>query len=570
VTAVGNDLYIESIATGSASNYPYFLSATNVNPTLFPEPSFVSSSIGGQLDGGANQNSGSGSTIYSFTGSYDGVGNLTSYTDNGSGGKANGIMGTWSFTYDTLNRLATATVAANAPAPYAGKYGCWAYDSFGNRTVQSLQSSSCPAQSAFTWVYGANNRVTGVIPPGGTQPSPSPLTYDQAGNVQIDTGAGNQYLYDGEGRICAVSSPSGLGGNVMTGYIYDADGTRVAKGRISAWSCDPAANGFQTTNDYILGPGGQQVTEMAMDANNSMAWQYTNVYAAGSLIATYDNDGLHFYFNDPLGTRRAQTNYAGVLEQTCSSLPFGDGLSCSGGNLQAPTEHHFTGKERDAESGNDYFMARYYSSAMGRFLSPDWSAKAEPVPYAKLDDPQTLNLYAYVLNNPLTRTDPDGHFEAQWHFAITLTAGLMTGHGVIGSTKLAYQATMVDFRRGSQKSDAAHTNMHAMEGRKSNEKLQNATEARQGTHDVVSNAMKSGDTGLALHAVQDLAVPLHDGHAWTGVDGSFVKHFIGDNFPSLKTVGNALNNSIDVLQGKNPVQVPAPTPPPPTPDPKME
>jgi RHS repeat-associated protein len=68
-----------------------------------------------------------------------------------------------------------------------------------------------------------------------------------------------------------------------------------------------------------------------------------------------------------------------------------------------------TGKERDAESGNDYFEARYYSSAMGRFMSPDWSAKEEPVPYAKLDDPQSLNLYAYVQNNPLTRFDVDGH-----------------------------------------------------------------------------------------------------------------------------------------------------------------
>jgi len=46
---------------------------------------------------------------------------------------------------------------------------------------------------------------------------------------------------------------------------------------------------------------------------------------------------------------------------------------------------------------------------MGRFMSPDWSAKVEPVPYSKLDDPQTLNLYAYVTNNPLTRRDLDGH-----------------------------------------------------------------------------------------------------------------------------------------------------------------
>ena len=68
-----------------------------------------------------------------------------------------------------------------------------------------------------------------------------------------------------------------------------------------------------------------------------------------------------------------------------------------------------TGKERDSESGNDYFDARYYSSAMGRFMSPDWAAKASPVPYATFGDPQSLNLYAYVRNNPLTRVDADGH-----------------------------------------------------------------------------------------------------------------------------------------------------------------
>lgn len=72
----------------------------------------------------------------------------------------------------------------------------------------------------------------------------------------------------------------------------------------------------------------------------------------------------------------------------------------------------FTGKERDTESGNDYFGARYYASSMGRFMSPDWSAKVEPVPYAKLDNPQSLNLYEYVLNNPLHGVDPDGHCSA--------------------------------------------------------------------------------------------------------------------------------------------------------------
>jgi RHS repeat-associated protein len=68
-----------------------------------------------------------------------------------------------------------------------------------------------------------------------------------------------------------------------------------------------------------------------------------------------------------------------------------------------------TGKERDTESGNDYFGARYYASSMGRFMSPDWSEKPEAVPYADLENPQTLNLYSYMRNNPLSGTDPDGH-----------------------------------------------------------------------------------------------------------------------------------------------------------------
>lgn len=72
-------------------------------------------------------------------------------------------------------------------------------------------------------------------------------------------------------------------------------------------------------------------------------------------------------------------------------------------------QSRFPGKERDAESGNDYFGARYYASTMGRFITPDWASKAEPVPYARLDNPQTLNLYVYLRNNPLAGVDADGH-----------------------------------------------------------------------------------------------------------------------------------------------------------------
>ena len=74
-----------------------------------------------------------------------------------------------------------------------------------------------------------------------------------------------------------------------------------------------------------------------------------------------------------------------------------------------PIRNEFTGKERDTESGNDDFGARYYANSMGRWLSPDWDESPVAIPYADLSNPQTLNLYTYLSNNPLNRTDPTGH-----------------------------------------------------------------------------------------------------------------------------------------------------------------
>jgi RHS repeat-associated protein len=232
------------------------------------------------------------------------------------------------------------------------------------------------------------------------------ITYDAAGDVTVDMNTGNSYLYDGEGRICAVASTPMPSMTTMTGYLYDAEGRRVAKGTIRAWSCDPSSNGFTTTADYVLGPNGEQASEMSVSGGAS-TWSHTNVWAGGKLLATYDmtGKGLHFYLDDPLGTRRVQTDELGVVEQTCSSLPFGDGLTCTG-SATTPTEHHFTGKERDTESGNDYFGARYYSSSMGRFMTPDPSG----LTYAIAANPQSLNLYSYALNNPLKFIDPTGMY----------------------------------------------------------------------------------------------------------------------------------------------------------------
>ncbi len=297
---------------------------------------------------------------------------------------------------------------------------------FGNRAQQesaslAFQSGSggmnaCSPQSGGMLAtsltsFAANNQIASTNARGvATQPY-----YDESGDVLSD--GANQYLYDAEGRICAVSSTV-AGVTMMTGYMYDADGTRVSKGAIQQWSCNPTTAQYATQTDYILGLGGEQFSEYAMQPNNTLAWVHTNVWAVGRLLATYAQGStssqpmaglLHFYLDDPLGTRRAQTDFAGNPEQTCSSLPYGDAESCA----PSPTEHLFTGKERDIESGNDYFGARYYASTMGRWMSPDWSVKVMPVPYAKLDNPQSLNLYAYVGNNPLIRFDVDGHYDCQ-------------------------------------------------------------------------------------------------------------------------------------------------------------
>ena len=210
--------------------------------------------------------------------------------------------------------------------------------------------------------------------------------------------ANNTYLYDADGQLCAVNAV-GVG---MIGYLYDASGNRVAKGTISSWSCDISQNGFQQTAGYVV-DGGAQLTEV--DGSNN--WKHTNLWLGDKQFGSYDQQGLHFFFYDPLGTRRAQSNSAGALEAVYQSLPYGDDLVSNG--TDDPTENHYTGKERDPETGNDYFDARYYSSTMGRFMSPDWSAKVEPVPYAKLGDPQSLNLFSYVRNNPTIFADSDGH-----------------------------------------------------------------------------------------------------------------------------------------------------------------
>ena len=115
---------------------------------------------------------------------------------------------------------------------------------------------------------------------------------------------------------------------------------------------------------------------------------------------------VYYYLEDHLGTSRAITNSSGSKCYDADFYPFGGERVLTN---SCPQNYKFTGKERDAESGNDDYGARYYASSLGRFLSPDWSAIPVPVPYANLSNPQTLNLYAMVSDNPETFADLDGH-----------------------------------------------------------------------------------------------------------------------------------------------------------------
>jgi RHS repeat-associated protein len=223
----------------------------------------------------------------------------------------------------------------------------------------------------------------------------------------------------------------------------------VAKGMIATWSCDTTQNGFTPTKSYVLGPSNEQLSETDGQGN----WLRTNVYAAGTLVATYDvaptgSPALHFQLEDWLLTRRVQTDINGTPEETYTNLPYGGGFAgspVSGAPATADdaTGLHFTQKERDSESGNDYFGARYYSSSMGRFMSPDWASNPTAVPYASYANPQTLNLYGYMHNNPLSGVDADGHVDwgALWQAgkemvgALSAKVGLGVGLKATGGSK---------------------------------------------------------------------------------------------------------------------------------------
>ncbi len=136
------------------------------------------------------------------------------------------------------------------------------------------------------------------------------------------------------------------------------------------------------------------------------------IYFDGKRAARRDyQSNVFYYFADQVGSARGMFEVASGSHTATPCFdadfyPFGgehDFLN------SCPQNYKFMGKERDPETNNDDFGARSYASAYGRFLSADWSSTPTPVPYANLTNPQTLNLYAMVSDNPESFADLDGH-----------------------------------------------------------------------------------------------------------------------------------------------------------------
>ncbi|HEV3037570.1 MAG TPA: NucA/NucB deoxyribonuclease domain-containing protein [Candidatus Angelobacter sp.] len=281
------------------------------------------------------------------------------------------------FTYDALNRLISAQNAGtdcNQKLP-GGQTEYWGnsyvYDAWGN--LNQKQVAKCSAESLSVTV-AANNQLQG-----GT------YLYDSAGNMTRDNN-GINYVYDAENRI---SSTSGFT------YVYDADGNRVQKIN---------GNTTPTTGTLYWYMSSGIVAESDLLGN----LQSEYVFFGGERVARKDFPGnaVSYYFSDHLKTASVITDAVGTPKSESDYYPWGGELQFA----NADSNHYkFTGKERDSESGLDYFGARYYSNGLGRWISADWSATPVPVPYADLTDPQTLNLYGYVRGLPTTKADVDGH-----------------------------------------------------------------------------------------------------------------------------------------------------------------
>jgi RHS repeat-associated protein len=344
---------------------------------------------------------------------------------------------------------------------------------------------------------------------------------DAAGNLVLNspcpTGTFTPaYSYDDENRL---SSTAGIT------YGYDADGARVVK---------------SSGTLYWPGLGGQVLTE----ANFSGLVEEEYVYFNGQRIARLDNPlpivAVHYYFSDHLGSASVITDQSGYIQEQYYYYPYGGQLVTSTGSDS--NRYKFTGKERDTESNLDMFGARYYASTMGRFMTPDWSATPEAIPYGELSNPQSLNRYSYVKNNPTTLTDPDGHCDIDGEH-----------HGWVWCAAHALNFTQTQHEQAENaRFQLSFFGQIYMNGQPVNLQKTSDKDVIQLEKDFfIANALgqvRTIDPTATAGAVLGTATQIANGHSWTKHQGEFPGWDKG-KFES--TVGDTMQNPDEVKSLSN-------------------
>lgn len=208
------------------------------------------------------------------------------------------------------------------------------------------------------------------------------FSYDTSGNTLAD---GNyNYTWDGESQMKTAAGVT---------YTYDGDGRRVKK---------------SSGTLYWYGSGGEILSET--DSAGTVTAEY--VFFGGKRVAIVPaGSTAQLYVEDFLGSSRVVTTNTGAVCYDADFTPFGAERTYT--NTCTQNAYKFEGKERDSETQNDNFGARYYTWRFGRWLSSDWSTVPVAVPYANLTNPQTLNLYSMVADDPESFADLDGHVPSE-------------------------------------------------------------------------------------------------------------------------------------------------------------
>jgi RHS repeat-associated protein len=166
------------------------------------------------------------------------------------------------------------------------------------------------------------------------------------------------------------------GSSATTTLLYDGTGTRAKKT-------------VGSTTTYYIGDH--------YEIKGGVAYKY--IFAGNLRVAQIAGSTVSYFHKDHLGSSTVMTNSSGTQIESTNYEPFGGMRAHSGTTTSG---YKFTDQELDAENGLYNYDARLYDPIMGRFITPDTIV---PDPY----NPQSLNRYAYCLNNPLRYTDPSGH-----------------------------------------------------------------------------------------------------------------------------------------------------------------